>query len=205
MELLTPREREVCNLIALGHTYGEVARLLQVSVKTVQMRRKSILAKLRLRTRAELVRATLQETLPRAGLEGSFCACCSGCGTLWPERDRFLADDEVRFLRYQPAPAANAFGALLFRHDPCGANLRISLESFKHLTADPLLALSCMATGTREDYCLGRKARQPCPLMCVCTSAHLISRHVQGWPKSNGCASSRFGRRRRFQPGSECC
>lgn len=53
---LTPREREVLRLIALGHTNAEAAAVLYLSVRTVENHRSSIMRKLRLRTRAELVR-----------------------------------------------------------------------------------------------------------------------------------------------------
>ncbi len=53
---LTPREREVLRLIALGHTNAEIATMLYVSVRTVENHRASVLRKLGLRTRAELVR-----------------------------------------------------------------------------------------------------------------------------------------------------
>ena len=53
---LTPRESEVLRLLALGYTNREVAEELYISVRTVETHRASILAKLRVRTRAELVR-----------------------------------------------------------------------------------------------------------------------------------------------------
>lgn len=53
---LTPREREVLRLIALGHTNAEIASMLYVSVRTVENHRASVMRKLGLHTRAELVR-----------------------------------------------------------------------------------------------------------------------------------------------------
>jgi two-component system response regulator NreC len=53
---LTPRERDVLRLIALGHTNTEAATVLYLSVRTVENHRSSIMRKLRLRTRADLVR-----------------------------------------------------------------------------------------------------------------------------------------------------
>jgi DNA-binding NarL/FixJ family response regulator len=58
---LTPRERDVLHLLALGYTNREVAEELRISVRTVETHRASILAKLRLRTRAELVRYARSE------------------------------------------------------------------------------------------------------------------------------------------------
>lgn len=53
---LSQREREVLRLIALGHTNAEIATMLYVSVRTVENHRASVMRKLGLRTRAELVR-----------------------------------------------------------------------------------------------------------------------------------------------------
>ena len=51
-----PREGEVLHMIALGHTNAEIAQMLHVSVRTVENHRASVMRKLGLRTRAELVR-----------------------------------------------------------------------------------------------------------------------------------------------------
>lgn len=52
---LSPREVEVLELIALGHTNGEMAASLVLSVRTVESHRAHIQQKLGLITRAELV------------------------------------------------------------------------------------------------------------------------------------------------------
>jgi two-component system response regulator NreC len=52
---LSPREAEVLTLIALGHTNGEIASSLFLSVRTVESHRAHIQQKLLLTTRAELV------------------------------------------------------------------------------------------------------------------------------------------------------
>jgi two-component system response regulator NreC len=60
---LTPRELEVLRLIALGHTNAEIATMLYVSVRTVENHRASVMRKLGLRTRAELVRHATESGL----------------------------------------------------------------------------------------------------------------------------------------------
>ena len=60
---LTPREREVLRLIALGHTNTEIATMLYVSVRTVENHRAGVMRKLGLRTRAELVRHAAEAEL----------------------------------------------------------------------------------------------------------------------------------------------
>ena len=56
---LTPRELEVLRLIALGHTSGEIGTRLHISRRTVESHRTRIHHKLKIRTRAELVRYAL--------------------------------------------------------------------------------------------------------------------------------------------------
>jgi two-component system response regulator NreC len=60
---LSEREVEVLRLIALGHTNAEIAGQLYLSVRTVESHRAHIQQKLRLSTRAELVRYALDRGL----------------------------------------------------------------------------------------------------------------------------------------------
>jgi two-component system, NarL family, response regulator NreC len=60
---LSDREREVLRLLALGHTNQEIAQQLYISVRTAETHRAHIMQKLRLSTRAELVRYALGEGL----------------------------------------------------------------------------------------------------------------------------------------------
>jgi len=62
---LTPREREVLRLIALGHTSVETAEKLGLSPRTIETHRARIHRKLGLTTRAELVRYALRHDLLR--------------------------------------------------------------------------------------------------------------------------------------------
>jgi two-component system response regulator NreC len=62
---LTPREREVLRLIALGHTSVEVAGKLGLSPRTIETHRARIHRKLGLDTRAELVSYAMQHELLR--------------------------------------------------------------------------------------------------------------------------------------------
>ncbi|MGH2997007.1 MAG: response regulator [Gaiellaceae bacterium] len=58
---LSDREREVLRLLSLGHTNQEIARMLYISVRTAETHRAHIMQKLRLDTRAELVRYALAQ------------------------------------------------------------------------------------------------------------------------------------------------
>jgi DNA-binding NarL/FixJ family response regulator len=56
LDQLTAREREVLRLIARGYTYQEIARRLEISVKTVETHVSAVLRKLQLSSRHELTR-----------------------------------------------------------------------------------------------------------------------------------------------------
>jgi DNA-binding NarL/FixJ family response regulator len=56
LDQITPREREVLRLLARGYTYKEIARRLEVSIKTVESHVSSVLRKLQLSSRHELTR-----------------------------------------------------------------------------------------------------------------------------------------------------
>ena len=56
LDALTPREREVLQLIARGYRYKEIAARLHLSVKTVEAHVSSVLRKLQLSSRHELTR-----------------------------------------------------------------------------------------------------------------------------------------------------
>jgi DNA-binding NarL/FixJ family response regulator len=60
---LSPREREVLQLIAEGQIEKEIAFLLKISIKTVGFHRENIKRKLGLRTTAELTRYAIEQGL----------------------------------------------------------------------------------------------------------------------------------------------
>ncbi|HWX74360.1 MAG TPA: response regulator transcription factor, partial [Solirubrobacteraceae bacterium] len=68
---LSEREVQVLRLIALGHTNAEIAEQLFLSVRTVETHRAHIQQKLRLSSRAELVRYALERGLIRVGADSS--------------------------------------------------------------------------------------------------------------------------------------
>jgi two-component system response regulator NreC len=64
---LTERERQILRLIALGYTNQEIAGQLFLSVRTIEAHRRHILDKLRLTTRADLVRYALERRIVEVG------------------------------------------------------------------------------------------------------------------------------------------
>jgi two-component system, NarL family, response regulator NreC len=66
--MLTPREREVLQLLAEGRSAKEVASHIHVSVKTVETHRRNMMVKLNMRSIAELTKYAVREGL--ASIEG---------------------------------------------------------------------------------------------------------------------------------------
>jgi len=62
---LTPREREVLQLIAEGHTNQGIANELYISVKTVEAHKSHIMSKLHARNRTDLIRYAIRKGIVR--------------------------------------------------------------------------------------------------------------------------------------------
>jgi DNA-binding NarL/FixJ family response regulator len=60
---LTPREREVLQLLAEGKSSKEIASVLDIALPTVETHRRQLMAKLNLRTIAELTKYAIREGL----------------------------------------------------------------------------------------------------------------------------------------------
>lgn len=63
IDVLSPREREVLQLIAEGNTNAVIANKLTLSVRTIEAHRARIMAKLHINSHAELVRLAIQQGL----------------------------------------------------------------------------------------------------------------------------------------------
>jgi DNA-binding NarL/FixJ family response regulator len=61
--MVTPREREIIQLIAEGHSSKQTATALDVSVKTIDAHRANIMRKLRLRSVSDLVRYAIRNKI----------------------------------------------------------------------------------------------------------------------------------------------
>ena len=59
-ELLTPRQREILRLVSIGHTNREIADVLEISVRTVEVHRFNLMRRLNVRNVAQLLRRALQ-------------------------------------------------------------------------------------------------------------------------------------------------
>jgi DNA-binding NarL/FixJ family response regulator len=61
--VLTRRERQVVQLIAEGHTNKAIARLLDISLKTVETHRAAVMRKLNLSSSSALVRYAIRNKM----------------------------------------------------------------------------------------------------------------------------------------------
>ena len=59
VDLLTGRQHQILNLVLIGHTNREIATLLQISVRTVEVHRFNLMRKLNVRNVAQLLRRAL--------------------------------------------------------------------------------------------------------------------------------------------------
>jgi len=60
---LTPRQREVLQLVAEGKSMKEIARILAISVRTVEFHKNGLIQQLGMRTVAELTRYALDQKI----------------------------------------------------------------------------------------------------------------------------------------------
>jgi DNA-binding NarL/FixJ family response regulator len=59
-DVLTPRQRDILRLVSLGHTNREIAGMLEISVRTVEVHRFNLMRRLNVRNVAQLLRRALQ-------------------------------------------------------------------------------------------------------------------------------------------------
>lgn len=60
LDPLTPRQRDILRLVSVGHTNREIATVLQISVRTVEVHRFNLMRRLNVRNVAQLLRRALQ-------------------------------------------------------------------------------------------------------------------------------------------------
>jgi len=63
LDKLTSKEREILQLVAEGHATKEIARMLNLSIKTVDGRRREVMHKLNMSSVAELTKFAIREEL----------------------------------------------------------------------------------------------------------------------------------------------
>ncbi len=58
---LTPRQKEILKLVSQGNTNRDIARRLEISVRTVEVHRFNLMRRLKVRNVAQLLRQALQQ------------------------------------------------------------------------------------------------------------------------------------------------
>jgi two-component system response regulator FixJ len=60
LSLLTPREKEVFDVLALGKSHREIGELLKISPRTVEVHKGRVLEKLGIKTLADILRIAIK-------------------------------------------------------------------------------------------------------------------------------------------------
>jgi two-component system response regulator FixJ len=60
LSLLTPREKEVFDVLALGKSHREIGQLLKISPRTVEVHKARVLEKLGIKTLADILRIAIK-------------------------------------------------------------------------------------------------------------------------------------------------
>ena len=97
---LSPREREVFDLIASGAHASEIAQRLHLSVKTVSTHREHILEKLNLRGTADIARLHAEEELAMRRDHTLLAAAMVAGVARWERLDNRVGEVCVGALRY---------------------------------------------------------------------------------------------------------
>lgn len=92
---------------------------------------------------------------------------CKVCDHLWPTRDSFVADDEIRLIGYQANIMAVEKGLFLFNHS-CDGTLSINAMEFADLYDGPVYAEHKTGNSECPGYCLYVNDLRPCPAKCDC-------------------------------------
>ncbi len=69
---LTPRQKQILQLVTAGYTSREIATQLKISVQTVEVHRFNLMRRLHVRNVAQLIRqALILRYLPKAYMQGA--------------------------------------------------------------------------------------------------------------------------------------
>ncbi len=107
---------------------------------------------------------------------------CSKCGFIWPEKESFLSDPDLRMIGYQAYFDELMAGLFLFNHK-CGTSLAIKADAFQDLYDGPIYTNRLLGTKKCEGYCLNKNDLRPCPEQCECAYVREIVQVISNWPK----------------------
>lgn len=95
---------------------------------------------------------------------------CTGCGTVWSDRQDFISDPEVVLCGYQPDFVNLEQGLFLFTHRRagCGTTLALPVQVFSDLVQRPLLSPRLTGSPDCPTHCFRMNDLEPCPALCEC-------------------------------------
>lgn len=110
---------------------------------------------------------------------------CTGCGYLWSDREKFLADPTIKIIGYQIDFEDLDSGFFMFNHlsPKCLSTIGIPVRVFRDLYEGEIF--SGRQTGSLKclGYCLHRDNLEPCSAKCECSFVREVVQIVLRWPK----------------------
>lgn len=107
---------------------------------------------------------------------------CTSCSTVWPSRNAFLSDPDVRLVGYQVNYGDLQAGFFLFNHS-CRTTLAVRASAFSSLHDGPIFRTRATGTASCPGYCVHESALEPCPARCECAYVRTVLQKVKDWPK----------------------
>jgi hypothetical protein len=109
---------------------------------------------------------------------------CTMCGKVWPEREEFLRDRDVRVSGYIAHFKELELGLFLFNHEPCKSTLAVKAKRFIDLVTGPVFIVRMTGTEECPGYCLHKTELRPCPAKCECAHVRDVLDRVARWGRS---------------------
>lgn len=106
------------------------------------------------------------------------------CGKVWPRREEFLSDREVRVTGYIAHFQELELGLFLFNHEPCKTTLAVKAKRFTDLSTGSVFTERMTGTEECPGYCLHKTELSPCPGRCECAYVRNVLDRVARWTKS---------------------
>lgn len=93
---------------------------------------------------------------------------CTCCGQVWPTREGFLSDGNIRLRGYQASFKDPAEGLLLFIHmkEGCGTSIAVKAKSFRDIYTGHVYPDSARGSEKCPGYCLGEFNLERCDANC---------------------------------------
>ena len=101
-------------------------------------------------------------------------ASCPKCKFVWNRRGAFLVDPSTEIISYFVNFDDLDRGYFVFKHNTCGATLKLQVLDFKDLYSGHIHSERKTGTENCPEYCLNPDELHPCPEECECAYAREI-------------------------------